>query len=67
VQKTNNILHGLGIPYSALISIIFVMMLLSFPIGAYVMFNSDVGKDITFEYPLGNVRSIITKIIEINA
>jgi len=62
VQKINNILQVLGIPYSALISIIFVMMLLSFPIGAYIMFNSDVGKDITFEYPLENVSIFLVGI-----
>jgi len=28
------------------------MMLLSFPIGAYVVFNSDVGQEKNFEYPL---------------
>jgi len=50
--KNENILRVLAIPYSALVSVIFGMMLLSFPIGPYVVFNSDVGKEINFEYPL---------------
>ena len=42
----------LAIPYSALVSVIFGMMIISFPIGAFVIFNSDIGKEINFQYPL---------------
>ena len=52
---SNKALQTLGIPYSALISIIFGMMVLSLPIGAYVMFNSDVGDEINFEYPISGL------------
>jgi len=52
---SNKALQALGIPYSALISIIFGMMILSLPIGAYVMFNSDVGDEINFEYPISGL------------
>ena len=52
---SNKALQALGIPYSALISIIFGMMVLSLPIGAYVMFNSDVGDEINFEYPISGL------------
>lgn len=52
MQETNKILQGLGIPHSALLSIIFGMMVLSFPLGAYVFFNSDAGAEITHQYPL---------------
>jgi hypothetical protein len=52
LNKTNKVLQGLGIPYSALISIVFGMMVLSFPVGAFVVFNSDIGKEINFEYPI---------------
>lgn len=45
-------MRALAIPYSALASVIFGMMIISFPIGAYVVFSSDLGKDITYEYPL---------------
>jgi len=44
----------LEIPYSALASIIFGLMFLTFPIGAYIVFNSEVGDKINFEYPLEN-------------
>ena len=54
----------LGIPHSALLSIIFGMMLLSFPVGAYVFFNSDVGRHITHEYPLAYVYSELGFLLE---
>ncbi len=44
------------------------MMLLSFPIGAYVVFETDIGKDINYEFPinyldssLGGVLSSVTQ------
>jgi len=56
LEVPNKILQGLGIPHSALLSIIFGMMILSFPIGAYVVFNTDVGNEINFEYPLDSLN-----------
>ena len=32
------------------------MMVLSFPLGVYVVFHSDVGNDINFEYPLNQIK-----------
>jgi hypothetical protein len=52
LQNPNKILQGIGIPHSALLSVIFGMMVLSFPLGAYVMFQSELGDDINFEYPI---------------
>jgi len=52
LNQSHKALQGLGIPYAALISIVFGMMVLSFPIGAFVVFNSDIGDEINFEYPL---------------
>jgi len=52
LQNPNKILQSVGIPHSALLSVIFGMMVLSFPLGAYVMFQGDLGDDISFEYPL---------------
>ena len=52
MEPTNKALQGLGIPYAALISIIFGMMILSFPLGAYLVFNSQIGNDINFEFPI---------------
>ncbi len=52
MDRLNKALQGLGIPYSALISITFGMMIISFPIGVYVVFNSDIGEKINFEYPI---------------
>ena len=53
--KIDKFQHVIAIPYSALASVIFGMMIISFPIGAYVVFNSDLGKEINFQYPLDGV------------
>ena len=55
LQEPNKIIQSLGIPHSALLSVIFGMMLLSFPIGMFVVFNSDIGNDLNFEYPLSDL------------
>jgi hypothetical protein len=52
VARLENILHGVGIPFSALTSVIFGLMIVSFPLGAYAVFNSDVGDDIDYSFPL---------------
>jgi Type II CAAX prenyl endopeptidase Rce1-like len=50
--QIDKITKALSIPYSALISVIFGIMILSFPIGAYIVFNSNIGNDINFQYPI---------------
>ena len=55
MSKQDKSLQGLGIPFSALASIIFGLMVLSFPIGAYVVFNSSLEYEIHFDYPLDNL------------
>ena len=52
MSHLENILHGLGIPFSALTSVIFGLMIVSFPLGAYAIFNSDIGDDIDYNFPL---------------
>ena len=52
MPNLNNILYGCGIPLSALISVIFGMMILSFPLGTYTVFNSNIGDDIDYNFPL---------------
>ena len=52
MSAQKKILQWLGIPYGALISVIFGLMVFSFPIGAYLVFNSEIGDDITYEYPM---------------
>ena len=59
LKSPNKIIQGIGIPHSALLSVIFGMMVLSFPLGAYVMFQSELGDDINFEFPL-NQSEILT-------
>lgn len=55
MQLSNKILQIIGIPHFALLSVIFGMMLLSFPFGVFVVFNTDIGDDINFQYPLNNL------------
>ena len=55
MQVSNKILQIIGIPHLALLSVIFGMMLLSFPFGVFVVFNTDIGDDINFQYPLNNL------------
>ena len=52
MSRLENILHGFGIPFSALISVIFGLMIVSFPLGAYAIFNSNIGSDIDYSFPL---------------
>ena len=52
MQNQNKILQLFGIPFTALLSIIFGLLLISFPIGIYVVFESDIGADINYNYPI---------------
>lgn len=52
MEHPNRILQFLGIPFTALQSIILGLLLVSFPMGIYIVFESDIGDDINFEYPL---------------
>jgi len=58
----NKILQSLGIPFTALITIIFLLMISSFPIGAYVVFNSEINDNITYEYPMYTLESILVEL-----
>lgn len=51
MQNSNKILQALGIPFAALLSVIFGLLLVSFPIGIFVVFESEIGGDINYEYP----------------
>ena len=48
----NKLMQSLGIPFSALISVIFGLMIVSFPLGTYVVFNSDLGSTVSFDFPI---------------
>lgn len=51
MQNSNKVLQVLGIPFTALLSVVLGLLLVSFPIGIYVVFDSDIGDDINYEYP----------------
>jgi hypothetical protein len=50
--SSDKLLKILCTPYSAIISVIFGLMIVSFPIGAYVVFNSEIGSEIMFDFPM---------------
>ena len=52
MQNPNKILQLFGIPFTALLSIIFGLLVISFPIGIYVVFETDIGDDINYDYPV---------------
>ncbi len=52
MQNQNKIIQLLGIPFTALLSIIFGLLLISFPIGIYIIFETDIGDDINYDYPI---------------
>jgi len=52
LQNSNKIIQAIGIPFTALLSVIFGLLLVSFPIGLFVVFESEIGGDINYEYPL---------------
>jgi len=62
VSSKNKILQGFAIPHTALISVIFCLMVLSFPTGAYLVFNSEIGDDITHEYPMDSLSLFLAGI-----
>jgi len=62
VNLQNKIYQCIGIPHTALTSIILFLMILSFPIGAYLVFNSEIGDDITYEYPMSDLSIFLAGI-----
>ena len=62
MSSKNKILQGLAIPHTALISVIFCLMVLSFPTGAYLVFNSEIGDNITHEYPMDSLSLFLAGI-----
>ena len=62
MPSQNKILQGLAIPHAALILVIFCLMVLSFPAGAYLVFNSEIGDDITYEYHMDGLSLFLAGI-----
>ena len=52
MQNPNKILQLFGIPFTAILSIIFGLLVISFPIGIYIVFETDIGDDINYDYPI---------------
>lgn len=47
----------MGVPLAALASIIFGMLLVSFPLGAYMVFEADIGEQITHQIPAAEMAA----------
>ncbi|SVC11907.1 uncharacterized protein METZ01_LOCUS264761, partial [marine metagenome] len=62
VSSQHKILQMLAIPHTALMSVILCLMVLSFPVGAYLTFNSEIGGDITYEYPMDGLSLFLAGI-----
>jgi len=56
LQNSNKLLQAIGIPFTALLSVIFGLLLISFPIGIFVVFESDIGGDINYEFPVTHLE-----------
>ena len=56
MQNSNKLLQSIGIPFTALLSVIFGLLLISFPIGVFVVFESNIGGDINYEYPITHLE-----------
>ena len=52
MQNPSKIFQLFGIPFTALLSVIFGLLLISFPIGIYIVFETDIGDDINYDYPI---------------
>ena len=52
MQNPNRLLQLFGIPFTALLSVIFGLLLISFPIGIYIVFETDIGDEINYDYPI---------------
>jgi len=52
LESPNKILQVLGIPFTASLSVLFGLLLVSFPMGLYVVFETEIGGDINYEFPL---------------
>ncbi|MDE1763225.1 MAG: CPBP family intramembrane metalloprotease [Thaumarchaeota archaeon] len=61
-MHTDKTIRILSIPYSAFVAVIFGIMILAFPVGAYLVFDSDVGNNINFQYPLDSFNFFVAGI-----
>ena len=52
MQNPNKLLQLFGIPFTALLSVIFGLLLISFPIGIYIVFETDIGNEINYDFPI---------------
>ncbi|RMF28645.1 MAG: CPBP family intramembrane metalloprotease domain-containing protein, partial [Candidatus Nitrosothermus koennekii] len=59
-----NLFQLLLLLYSGLIMVISAFMLISFPIGAYTVFNTEIGDAITYQHPIELTSNITIELGE---
>ena len=64
MQSLNNSIQLIGIPFTALLSVVFGLLLVSFPVGIYVVFESEIGGDINYEYPFTDLHLFNDTILQ---
>ena len=55
-------MQALGIPFTALASVIFGLMIIAFPMGAYVVFNSNLENSVSYDFPLTDLDFFLAGI-----
>ena len=59
MQDSPRFFQFIGIPYTALLSVVLGLFLVSFPIGIFVVFETDVGNEINYELPLSHLELFV--------
>ena len=52
MSNPNKLHHAIGISFAASVSVLFGLMLISFLLGLFIVFESDIGGDINYELPI---------------
>lgn len=52
MRLRDRIPHLIGIPHAALLSVVYGLFIAAFPMGAYVVFDSDIGEEINYDLPI---------------
>ncbi|HJU14704.1 MAG TPA: CPBP family intramembrane glutamic endopeptidase [Candidatus Nitrosotalea sp.] len=60
--RIDKIIRVISVPYSAFISVVFGIMVISFPVGAYLIFDSEIGNSINYQYPVDKFSFFIAGI-----
>ena len=60
-SRYDRALHVVGILYAALVSLVFILMLISLPLGPYIVFHLDVGDGLSSEFPFRGLDLLLAE------